>query len=211
MPSERTIHIVDDDAAVRRSLERLLGRAGYKTVAYASALLALSASEKLTEGCMLVDIRMPGMDGIELQEKLNGVGVCLPLIAMTGQGDVGTAVRVMKAGAVDFIEKPFSDECLFKAIELGFSSAERLSREQEASQAAKRIAALSRRERDVLDGLLAGQPNKIIAHNLGLSVRTVEVHRARMMERLGTRQFADVIRLAVLSMQTPGGDGSHNG
>jgi two-component system response regulator FixJ len=142
---------------------------------------------------------MPGMDGLTLQARLAKLDNHLPVVVMTGQGDVQTAVRAMKAGAVDFIEKPYDDEVLVKAIELALSLPRRSDRDCEAAEAAQRIAALSARERQVLDALVAGRPNKVIAYDLGISARTVEVHRARMMERLGVRQLAEAIRLAVMA------------
>jgi two-component system response regulator FixJ len=199
MATERTVHVVDDDADVLRSLERLLLSAGFTPVLHKSAFAVMDAASGLTTGCLLLDIQMPGMDGLELQARLNDRGILLPVIVMTGQGDVPTAVRAMKAGAVDFIEKPFADERLLAAIESALGEAARTERDGEAAQAAQRVGALSRRERQVLDGLVAGRPNKVIAYDLGISVRTVEVHRARMLERLGTRHTAEAIRLAVMA------------
>jgi two-component system response regulator FixJ len=145
----------------------------------------------------------PGVDGLEVQARLNRLRVRLPVIVMTGHGDVPSAVRAMKAGAIDFLEKPFGDETLLKVIEGAFARASRLIGDREAERAAQRIATLSPREQEVLDALLAGRPNKVIAFDLRISVRTVEVHRARMMERLGTKQFADAIRLAVMAKLAP--------
>jgi two-component system, LuxR family, response regulator FixJ len=144
------------------------------------------------------------MDGLELQALLHQLGITLPVIVMTGQGDVQTAVQAMKADAVDFIEKPFDDEVLLRAIEVTLARGGRPDRGREAAEAAQRIATLSPRERQVLDALLAGRPNKLIAFDLGISVRTVEVHRARMMERLGTRHLAEAIRLAVMAQLASG-------
>ena len=203
MPAERIVHVVDDDADVRRSLERLLLSAGFTPILYASGFAVLNAAAGLSAGCMLLDVQMPGMDGLELQARLGDLGVRVPLIVMTGHGDVPTAVRAMKAGAVDFLEKPFDDERLLAAIEAALVSAGEAGRELEATEAAHRIAALSPRERQVLDGLVAGQMNKTIAYDLGISVRTVEVHRARMLERLGTRHTAEAIRLAVMATIAP--------
>jgi two-component system response regulator FixJ len=198
------VHVVDDDPAVRRSLERLLDAAGFHVVSYQSPAAFLNAASGLSAGCVLLDIRMPGVDGLEVQARLNRLRVNLPVIVMTGHGDVPSAVRAMKAGAVDFLEKPFDDETLLNAIGGAFAKASRLiGGDREAVRAAQRIAALSPREREVLDALLAGRPNKIIAFDLNISVRTVEVHRARMMERLGTKQFADAIRLAVMATLAP--------
>jgi two-component system response regulator FixJ len=201
---DRTVHVVDDDPAVRRSLERLLDVAGFHVVSYQSPAAFLNAASGLSAGCVLLDIRMPGVDGLEVQARLNRLRVNLPVIVMTGHGDVPSAVRAMKAGAVDFLEKPFDDETLLNAIGGAFAKASRLiGGDREAVRAAQRIATLSPREREVLDALLAGRPNKVIAFDLNISVRTVEVHRARMMERLGTKQFADAIRLAVMATLAP--------
>jgi two-component system, LuxR family, response regulator FixJ len=201
---DRTVHVVDDDPAVRRSLERLLDAAGFHVVSYQSPAAFLNAASGLSAGCILLDIRMPGVDGLEVQARLNRLRVNLPVIVMTGHGDVPSAVRAMKAGAVDFLEKPFDDETLLNVIGGAFAKASRLiGGDREAVRAAQRIATLSPREREVLDALLAGRPNKVIAFDLNISVRTVEVHRARMMERLGTKQFADAIRLAVMAKLAP--------
>jgi two-component system, LuxR family, response regulator FixJ len=199
VPADRTVHIVDDDADVRRSLERLLDAAGFDPVSYATPEVFLDVAPGLSAGCLLLDVRMPGMGGLELQARLNERESRVPIIVMTAQGDVPTAVRAMKAGAVDFIEKPYDDDVLIAAIEAALATAGKRDRSIEAVEAARRIAALSRREREVLDALMAGRPNKVIAFDLGISVRTVEVHRARMMERLGARQLAEAIRLAVLA------------
>jgi two-component system response regulator FixJ len=203
MPTERIVHVVDDDADVRRSLERLLLSAGFTPVLYDSGFAMLEAASGLSGGCVLLDLRMPGVDGLALQAKLNDLGIRLPVILMTGQGDVPTAVRAMKAGAVDFIEKPFDDERLLASIELAVAGERGGGRDRKALEAAQRIVLLSPRERQVLDGLVAGHPNKVIAHDLGISVRTVEVHRARMLQRLGTRRAAEAIRLAVMATLAP--------
>src|SRR3984893_9834426 len=204
METEHTVHVVDDDPAVRRSLEQLLESAGFRSVIYETAPGFLHARPRLTAGCVLLDIRMPEMDGLELQARLNRLGFRPSVIVMTGHGDVQTAVRAMKAGVVDFIEKPFDDERLIAAIEAALAGSGQVSRDREAAEAAERIATLSRREREVLDALVAGRQSKVIAHDLGLSVRTVEVHRARMMERLGTRRFAEAVRPAGWAGVGPG-------
>ncbi|HLQ94618.1 MAG TPA: response regulator [Xanthobacteraceae bacterium] len=206
MTGERTVHVVDDDAAVRRSLERLLDAAGFNTISYETPMAFLAAAPGLSAGCVLLDVRMPGMDGLTLQARLAKMDNRLHVVVMTGQGDVPTAVRAMKAGAVDFIEKPYDDEVLIKAIELALSLPRPSDRNREAAEAAERIAALSPRERQVLDALVAGRPNKVIAYDLSISARTVEVHRARMMERLGVRQLAEAIRLAVMARLAPPDD-----
>jgi two-component system response regulator FixJ len=199
MPAERTVHVVDDDAAVRRSLQRLLDAAGLKVICYETPFVFLDAAPRIAPGCVLLDIKMPGMDGLEVQALLRKRNVSFPIIMVTGQGDLQGAVRAMKAGAVDFIEKPYNDDVLLNAIEAALSRVDRTDQGHETAEAAERIAALSPREREVLDALVMGRPNKIIAYDLGISIRTVEVHRARMMDRLGVRQLAEAIRLAVLS------------
>jgi two-component system response regulator FixJ len=206
MPSDRVIHIVDDDAAVRRTLSRLLAAAGFTVHDHEGGRSLLDAVGSLSDGCILTDVLMPGMDGLELQRRLVECGVRLPVIVMTGRGDVSTAVRAMKAGAVDFIEKPFSDDLLLATIDAalatssqsGGQTASEKSR-HESDDAAARIAALSPREREVLEAIVAGRLNKTIAHDLGVSVRTIEVHRAHMMARLGVRQVAGLVRLAILA------------
>jgi two-component system, LuxR family, response regulator FixJ len=198
MATDRTVYIVDEDVGVRRSLERLLQENGFATDCYANAMAFFAAVPKLSGGAILLDVWMPDLDGIELLARLRTIGVTLPVIMITGQGDVPTAVRAIKGGAVDFIEKPFDEEALLRAIEAAFSG-DHVDRSRELEDADQRISLLSRREREVLTGLVAGKPNKVIAYELGLSVRTVEVHRARMMERLGVRQLAEAVRLAVLA------------
>jgi len=198
MSAERTIHVVDDDAAVRRSLELLLGSMGFITVSYAAPESFLLAAPGLTDGCVLLDVKMPGVGGLEVQAMLKAVGFALPIIVITGQGDIQTAVRSMKAGAFDFLEKPYEDEALLRAIEAAFATTPH-GHDRQTLDAIQRIAELRPRERDVLEALVAGASNKVIAFDLGLSVRTVEVHRARMMDRLGTHQLAEAIRLAVLA------------
>jgi two-component system, LuxR family, response regulator FixJ len=202
MPAERTIHVVDDDAAVHLSLKRLLGSMGFATVSYTTPGAFLLEAPHLSGGCVLLDVKMPGISGLEVQARLRAIGFVPPIIFLTGLGDIETAVLAMKAGAFDFLEKPYEDEVLLAAIEAALAA----SRDDHICQAvdsAQRIARLSPREREVLDALVAGASNKVIAFDLGLSVRTVEVHRARMMERLGTRQLAEAIRLAVLATLAP--------
>ena len=202
MPAERTIHVVDDDAAVRLSLEQLLGSMGFATVSYTTPDAFLLEAPHLSGGCVLLDVKMPGISGLEVQARLRAIGFVPPIIVITGQGDIQTAVLAMKAGAFDFLEKPYEDEVLLAAIEAALAASPD-DHIHQAVDSAQRIARLSPREREVLDALVAGASNKVIAFDLGLSVRTVEVHRARMMERLGTRQLAEAIRLAVLATLAP--------
>jgi two-component system response regulator FixJ len=199
MTSDRVIHVVDDDAGVRRSLGRLLAASGFAVRVYESGTALLAVSASLSDGCVLIDVRMPGMDGLELQSHLKGAHIDLPIIMMTGHGDISTAVRAMKEGAMDFIEKPFDDDLLLGTIETALAGRDKVRRRNEIIEATARVATLSRREREVLDAVLVGRRNKAIAFDLGLSMRTVEVHRARMMERLGVRRVAEAVRLAVLA------------
>lgn len=203
MNNERTVHVLVGDVAGRRSLERLLDAAGLTGVFYDTHVAFLAAAPGLSSGCILLDVLMPEIDRLAVQARLARLRKRFVVIVITGQGDVQTAVRAMKAGAVDFIEKPYDDEALVESIERALSMLECLDLDREAADAARRIATLSRREQQVLEALAAGQPNKVIAYNLGLSVRTVELHRARMMERLDVQQFADAIRLAVLARFAP--------
>ena len=199
MTADRTVHVVDDDAAVRRSLERLLHSASHACVSYPTPAAFLDAARELPGGCILLDVRMPGMDGLELQDRLNQLGVTLPVIVMTGQGDVQTAVQAMKAGAVDFIEKPIDEDLLLGTINAVLAENKPSARDHEAARAVEQMGRLSPRERQVLDGIAVGRPNKLIAYDLGLSVRTVEVHRAHMLDRLGVRNIAEAIRIALMA------------
>lgn len=193
----RLIHLVDDEAAIRRSASFMLKTSGFQVRVYESGLELLKSSADLETGCILLDIRMPGMDGLEVQQALKEKGVALPVIIMTGHGDVSLAVKAMKAGAVDFIEKPFEKAVLLAAIDQGIERLKRSdsSREQ-ATDAAVRLKALTPREREVLDGLAQGLPNKSIAYDLGISPRTVEIHRANLMAKLGVRSLSEALRIA---------------
>jgi two-component system, LuxR family, response regulator FixJ len=199
MTTERTVYVLDDDAAVLRSLERLLSSASFEPVTFERPDLFLTAAKTFKTGCVLLDVRLPGISGLDVQTQLRKLRDDLAVIVMTAQGDIQTAVRAMKAGATDFLEKPYSDHALLGAIEAAFRDEIRSDRDRDIAEAVRRIAALSPREREVLDGLMAGRPNKLIAYHLGISVRTVEVHRARMMERLGMRQLAEAVRLGVMA------------
>jgi two-component system response regulator FixJ len=190
------VHVLDDDFAVLRSLGRLLGSAGYQTRLYTSAFALLDAAPNIS-GCILLDVRMPDLDGLEVQERLRESDC--PVILMTGHGEVQMAVDVLKSGAVDFLEKPFSEERLFSAIAAALQKANERPVQQIARRAAAKLAKLSPREREVLEALVRGEAHKVIAHQLGISARTVELHRARMLQRLGTRHLADAIKLAVLA------------
>lgn len=194
---QRVIHLVDDDAAVRRSVGFMLKTSGHHVQPYESGVELLKNAGGLEEGCILLDIRMPGMDGLEVQQALQEKGVGLPVIIMTGHGDVGLAVKAMKAGAVDFIEKPFEKGTLISSIDEAFR---RLSRKEATGDRQKdaevRLQSLTPRERDVLDGLAQGLPNKTIAYDLGISPRTVEIHRANLMTKLSVRSLSEALRIA---------------
>ena len=199
MPEEdlRLIHLVDDEAAIRRSAGFMLKTSGFQVRTYQSGLELLQVSGELEPGCVLLDIRMPGMDGLDVQQALKEKGVALPVIIMTGHGDVSLAVKAMKAGAIDFIEKPFEKADLLAAIEqgVGWLRQTDMKREQ-AGNAAVRLNALTPREREVLDGLAQGLPNKSIAYDLGISPRTVEIHRANLMSKLSVRSLSEALRIA---------------
>jgi len=192
------VHVIDHDDAIRRALALLFRSAGIPVETHLSGSAFLEALPTLNEdavGCVLTDVRMPGLDGLELLRRLKQRGFRRPVLVMTAHGDVAMAVRAMKAGAVDFVEKPFDDEVLLAAAEAALGTPQAFGAAR-AHDAAERMALLSPREREVLDLLVAGKPNKLIARDLGLSPRTVEVHRARLMARLGVGSLAEAVRLA---------------
>jgi two-component system response regulator FixJ len=195
MAHEPTVCVVDDDADIRDSLQILLARR-YRVQTFESARAFLDAGVKAGSTCVLADIRMPEMDGLALQREINRTIPGLPVIIMTGHGDVPMAVQAMKEGAVEFLEKPFERAALLAAIESAFS---RLKASPAAAPASEPVArrALTEREKDVFDLLVEGHQNKTIAHKLGISTRTVEVHRARVMDKLGARSLADLVRLSL--------------
>lgn len=195
---ETSIHIIDDSEEVRDSLAVLLDAAGYRTRSFSSALAFLAAVRPGWTGCVVADVRMPGMTGIELIKELTMRGIRLPVIVITAHADVPMAVAALKAGAVDFIEKPFRDEVLLSSLKSALSTPpEDLGRPGGASPQS-RLRALSDREREVMLLLVAGHTNKVVAERLGISTRTVEVHRAHIMEKTGATSLADMVRLACL-------------
>jgi two-component system, LuxR family, response regulator FixJ len=200
---KRPIYIVDDDAAFCRSIERLMRAVGLTAVSFESSSAFLKAASDLVDGCVILDIRMPGMGGLELQRQLNAIGFRMPIIVMTLKGDMETAIRAMKGGAIDFIEKPFNEDKLLDAINHALLHPRVPGPDRESMEAAKRVARLSAREQQVLDQLVAGRLTKQIAYELGISARTVEAHRARMLARLGTRSSAEAVRLAVMAKLAP--------
>ena len=193
----RLVHVADDDDAIRRSVSFALKTSGFQVRTYESGSELLKSAPDIPSGCILLDIRMPGMDGLEVQEALKAKGVTLPVIIMTGHGDVSLAVRAMKAGAVDFIEKPFQKAVLLGAIEHAMTRLNHAAGNREqAREAAIKLQLLTPRERDVLDGLAKGLPNKSIAYDLGISPRTVEIHRANLMTKLGVNSLSEALRIA---------------
>lgn len=192
----QTVFVVDDDQAVRMSLSLLIRSMGLAVETFESAAAFLGACDPERSGCLVLDIRMPGMSGLEMQEELNRRAIGLPVIFITGHGDVAMAVRAMKSGAVDFIEKPFNDQQLLdrinKALELDRNARAALA---EHATLAARIELLSPREREVMERIVAGQANKVIAIELGLSERTVEIHRAKVMTKTGARSLAELVTM----------------
>jgi two-component system, LuxR family, response regulator FixJ len=203
MTDKPTIVIVDDDAAVRDSLRALMESAGYAVKDYESAKAFLEEGVQ-SESCLITDIRMPEMDGLELQQEIAKRGLDLPLVVMTGHGDVPLAVRAMKAGALDFVEKPFDDEMILasvkRALEIGRHERNRAS---ETKAAQDLIALLTPRELNVLEKLVAGRSNKVAAYELGISPRTIEIHRANIMDKMHARSLSEVVRIAIAADHAP--------
>lgn len=195
--AEYPIYLVDDDDAVRRSVGFMLKTSGLTVESFSGGAEFLKESRMLEPGCVLLDIQMPEISGLEVQQALNELGIAFPVIVMTGHGDINVAVRAMKAGAVDFIEKPFAKEDLLGAISEAFERIERSDRKTSRREEAQvRLNGLTPRERDVLEGLVAGYPNKTIGYDLGISSRTVEIHRANLMRKLDVVSLSDLLRIA---------------
>ena len=196
--SDPIVHVVDDDAAMRESIAFLLSTADRECSTYESAKALLDQIGEIKSGCIVTDIRMPEMNGLELVGELKGRGVLLPVIVLTGHGDVALAVQAMKAGVVDFLEKPFDDEALLKAVE-GALAANRSgsARDNARHEAAARVEQLSVREREVFEGVVAGDANKVIAAKLGISPRTVEIYRANVMTKMQASSLSDLVRMAL--------------
>jgi two-component system response regulator FixJ len=204
MATDAVVHLIDDDEGVRQAVAFLLATSGFAVRVYESATAFLDALPSVQPGCVVTDVRMPGIDGLALQRELKVRGVVLPVIVITGHGDVPLAVEAMKAGAVDFIEKPFNDESLLSAIRVAIDRHTQDARRGDEIFAIKeKLASLSPREREVLEGLIAGLPNKTIAYDLKISARTVEVHRANLMTRMGAHSVADLVRM-VFVVHAPG-------
>jgi two-component system response regulator FixJ len=203
MAADGVVHIIDDDDAVRESISFLLGAARIPVQTHQTASAFLRELPALSPGCIVTDIRMPELSGMDLLKRLSEGGTKIPVIMMTGHGDVPLAVEAMKLGAADFIEKPFEDERLLGAVRLALSG----RRDAGRGEIAKLIALLSERERQVLEELVAGRPNKVIAFDLGISARTVEVYRANVMTKMHAGSLADLVRMSLLVGISPITDG----
>jgi two-component system response regulator FixJ len=200
MPSDTNIiHVVDDDEAMRDSMAFLLRAENFSVQTYADATNFLNALPQIKSGCVVTDVRMPGMSGIELLQRLRELKVSLPVIVISGHGDVPLAVEAMKTGALDFIEKPFSDEVFLRAVRMAVDAqAADTERQAQTATINRRLESLSKREREVLEGLVAGHPNKTIAYDLGISPRTVEIYRANVMEKMQAESLSDLVRMALI-------------
>lgn len=197
MGDRRIIHLVDDEDAIRRAASFALKTAGFGVQTYTSGIEFLKTARSAPVGCVILDVRMPDMDGLEVQATMAERGINMPVIVLTGHGDISVAVQAMKAGAVDFLEKPFEKAALLQAVSRAFGRIDDANvRTIEASDAQVRIAALTPREQEVLEGLANGYPNKTIAYDLGCSSRTVEVHRASLMSKLEVRNLSEALRIA---------------
>jgi two-component system response regulator FixJ len=205
METEQRVFIVDDEEAVRESLAALLISYDYAATTFPSALHFLARCDRNASGCLIADVRMPDMDGLELQEKVSVDFPNLAVVIITGHGEVPIAVRAMKAGAVDFVEKPFTEETILEAVKRALEQSARAKRQAAADpgDGVSRLDQLTPREREVLEGLVAGLPNKTIAYDLGISARTVEVHRARVMEKMQVRSLSALVRIAIAAGIAP--------
>jgi two-component system response regulator FixJ len=197
MPLKGTVHVIDDDLAMRESIDFLLVSAGYEVKLYESAQ-AFLATPDVTFGCILSDVRMPGIDGLDLLKRLKASGSKLPVLIMTGHGDVPLAVEAMKLGAAEFIEKPFDDDRLIGLIEMSLKQAKEGAKTEAMTQdVVARIESLSPRERQVMDGLIAGMSNKVIAREFDISPRTIEVYRANVMTKMQAGSLSELVRMAM--------------
>ena len=194
---DSTIFVVDDDPSVRRALTRLIASAGLTVEAFASAQDFLSRPWSEGPSCLILDIRLPGLSGLELQDQLAAMNLCMPIIFITGHGDIPMSVRAMKAGAIDFLQKPFNDQDLFNAIAVALEQDRKLKRERaELADLQHRLDRLTPREREVFALVVTGMLNKQIAAELGTSEKTIKVHRARVMEKMHVQSLAELVRLA---------------
>jgi two-component system, LuxR family, response regulator FixJ len=198
MSGERKVYVIDDDAAMRDSLNFLLGAAGFDVTTFDTATKFLNVLPRLDFGCVVSDVRMPGIDGIELLKRMKALTSRFPIVIITGHGDVPLAVEAMKLGAVDFLEKPFEDDRLIAMIDTAIRQSDPAVRDQAVTRdLAARIASLSPRERQVMDGLIAGLSNKLIARDHDISPRTIEVYRANVMTKMQANSLSELVRLAM--------------
>ncbi len=199
MPASKLVHVIDDDDALRDSLRFLLASAKFDVETYESATAFLAALPQIKGGCIVTDVRMPRLSGIELLRRLKSMSVDLPVIVMTGHGDIALAVDAMKEGAIEFLEKPFDDEVLLKAVGVALDRyGKEAKKDAEKAEIRERLISLSQREREVLEGLIAGHPNKVIASDLKISPRTVEIYRAHVMTKMNADSLSDLVRMSLL-------------
>jgi two-component system response regulator FixJ len=200
MAAEPVVHVIDDDDPAREALEFLIDCAGMRVRSYASAVQFLEAVPGMEHGCIVTDVRMPGMSGVELIGRLKALGVADPVIVITGHADVPMAIQAMKAGVADFLEKPFGDEAILGAIRAALarrSGRQEADAQREAIEAL--IATLSQREREVMEGLVEGKANKVIAYDLNISARTVEVYRANVMTKMQAGSLSELVRMVTVA------------
>ena len=199
MPASKLVHVIDDDDALRDSLRFLLASAKFDVETYESAIAFLAALPQIKGGCIVTDVRMPRLSGLELLRRLKSMSIDLPVIVMTGHGDVALAVDAMKEGAIEFLEKPFDDEVLLKAVGVALDRyGKEAKKDAEKAEIRERLISLSQREREVLEGLIAGHPNKVIASDLKISPRTVEIYRAHVMTKMNADSLSDLVRMSLL-------------
>ena len=201
MPSDKAVvHVIDDDEAMRELLAFLLSAVGMEVRTYESALGFLDVAPNAEAGCVITDVRMPGLSGVDLLRRLRELKLGIPVIVITGHGDVPLAVEAMKIGALDFLEKPFDDEVLLASVRSALNQLNQdQKRQAERNEIERRLAALSNRERDVLEGLVSGHANKQIAYDLGISPRTIEIYRANLMTKMQAASLSDLVRMALIS------------
>jgi two-component system response regulator FixJ len=200
MANEPVVHVIDDDDAARHALEFLIDCAGYEVRSYPSAVAFLKASDGIERGCIITDVRMPGMSGVELIGKLKGHGIDDPVIVITGHADVPLAIQAMKAGVSDFIEKPFSDDTILIAIRAALAQRnDRAEIQTMKDEVLRRMATLSDREAEVLEGLVDGKANKVIAYDLEISARTVEVYRANVMTKMHAGSLSQLVKMVTVA------------
>jgi len=196
--SDAVVYVIDDDDAARESLEFLLRSANFTVTAYDSGTAFLRSLPQIAFGCIITDVRMPDLSGIELLRRLKDIESGMPVIVVTGHGDVPIAVEAMKLGAADFFEKPFDGDKMVAAVQTALSDCLKdADREAERNELQERLATLTPRERDVLRGVVAGNPNKVIAYDLGISPRTVEIYRANVMTKMKSGSLSELVRMAL--------------